>query len=278
LNTGKKKYLLWTHAGLGDMVYLYCIAKWFLEKGLDVAVMTHTPDLFAPLGIDTVPFHDDPDPEKFYWIKGDYFKRKDSIGTNQYEDLLFTMGIKEEIPLRVEYPRELVRYKINVSKPVCIVKHPDYKISGDLVDLVPDAKLFQQVIDKLQGKYYFIQVGKYPDDCNIFSGIDLNLIGKTSFIDLFYLIENSSMVLTRTGHLLPMAEALGRKVICVLSKKIARSKSWIINTITPEKVRCGNTSLVLWEDDQYFMEKVLGFFRQRDNIPKAKQAKDRRHR
>ena len=255
------KYLLWTHAGMGDMVYLYAIAKWMMRKGLDVAVQTHVPEMFDSLGIDCLSFSTEVDPAKYYLIKGDYFKRKQEKDTNQFEDMLIEMGIRERVPLVLEYDHTFVRYKLNVSKPICIVKHPRYKIAGGYDELASNEKYFQHVIDAYRNDFYFIQVGMAGDDIYMLKDLDLNLVGKTSIYDLMYLVDRAALVVTRTGHLLPMAEAFGTKVVCILAKKLARARNDILNTITPEKIKCGESSTIIWDDDNFIREKIDAFIK-----------------
>ena len=253
-----KKILLWTHAGMGDMVYLYSIAKWMLARGFDVAVRTHVPEMFECLNIETIPFNAPTPEDKYYVLKGDYFACKSEKDTNQFEDICYMMGIKEEVPLCLEYDQAFVRYKMKVKKPVSLVKHPVYKMMGGYVELASKEERFQWIVDTFR-EYYHIQVGSIGDDLRLLKGIDLDLIGKTSIYDLLYLVDHAELVITRTGHMLSIAEAFNTPVICILSKKLRTSRNYVLNTITPEKIKCGKSSVVIWDDDNFFREKVTTF-------------------
>lgn len=196
-------------------------------------------DIWGPLNYCGVPVDAKPEPDERE-VRAMYFERKSMPGTNQFEDMCADAGVEfvadvPEFDFQYHYANDV---DLEIDRPICLIKHPSYKNGGDkrFADLISNEKVFEGIIKRFRDRFFFIQVGAENEDFRVFPDIDYNLIGKTSVTQLCRLVELSEMVITRPGHLLPMAEGLKKKCFMIFASKLKRSKDQFLRTITPQKL------------------------------------------
>ena len=250
-------------SGLGAQFYTRMVAKHYSQIEPNVIVETQYPEVFADLqGVKTT---DERifDPE----IYCTYVPFKTDRNTTQYKDVLRAAQIKDFTPLsfgaKLDIPRGIKR-RIEESKtlhggakvgwPVCVVADI-YTASGirNKETLRPNIEIYSKIVDAINKSYFTVLVG--AGDC-IVKNADCSLKGGTNVNELMGLVCNCDLVLTQVGALLPMGEAFGKRTISVLSANYGKSGDVFLNTITPKKVVCSNTSVCYRDDLVFIVDRV----------------------
>lgn len=256
----KGKIFLTGPSGLGDSLYHASVCRYLSTRCKEIVVTTKYPELFYGIkNVRCVEFSAKC-PDDWQYINATYFSRRGVKGTNQFEDILIECGIKKD-----EFKFDIVYEKpgdidIDTGKRrLCIIKAPDYNgwaTRGELAIAIPKLEIFQKLIDMFHKYLFFVLVGQSRFDTNHFHDIDLNLIDQTTTLDLLYLVENSAIVLTRPGHLIPMAEGFGRRTFVVGSRSATKRRGSFIETIRKDKVCCW-PEYVDWvmDDDREIVDK-----------------------
>ena len=247
---------------LGDQFYTYMVARHY-SKRETVIVETQFPEVFEPLKIN-VTRERIFDPKIFC----SYVPFKNDHTTNQYQDVLRAAQITEDLPFVYDFESvnisasimKRIVFAVNTGKkkgtspPLCLVADP-YTASGirNRETLRPDLKIFSQIVDLLNKKYFTVLVGKGE---LIIKNTDMVLKGATDVKELMALVKISDMIFTQVGALLPMGECMGRKVISILSASYRKSGDTFLNTITPGKVVCSKTSLCFYDDAPLLLDRI----------------------
>jgi len=193
-------------SGLGDAVFLYPIAAHYATRG-SVTIATHFPDVYTRLA--GVSF-------AAYGSVSQKIKYSRVAGSNYYEDYLTTAGIDTEFFYEAPEPSETVKDIIAEARksrrPVCLVKDPIaahmHRNKNDL-SFAPNAERAQNWINQHARHFYFIAA----DDPADFRAARLSNIDRRvslSLRDYLALCGQVDAVATQWGHLLPIAQGLGK--------------------------------------------------------------------
>jgi len=199
------------HLGLGDAVYSYAIIEHLLKTNKKITVQTKYPLVFKDLPCDTTieygPFD--------LWLRYTH-RRKEK--TTQFQDMCISAKIKEplkiKLPKTFKYDSKIVDYVLNrvddSGRKLAIIKEPcaahmDKK--NDNLRFAPDVQEVQDFVNKNKLKYFFVSVGKDEVFKGRIKGIDFDLNNKLTVSDLLYLCQESDIIASQTGHLIPIAQA-----------------------------------------------------------------------
>lgn len=250
-------------SGLGDQFYTRMVAKHYAQIEQNVIVETQYPQVFADLhGVKTTEERIlDPG------IYCTYVPFKIDRNTTQYQDVLRAAQINEFQPLefgaRLDMPIGIKR-RIEESKtlhgggkcgwPVCVVADI-YTASGirNKETLRPNIETYSKIVDSINELYFTVLVGIGE---RIIKNTDCSLKGATSVDEIMGLVCNCDLVMTQVGALLPMGEAFGKRTISILSANYGKSGDVFLNTITPKKVVCSNTSVCFRDDLSFIVDRV----------------------
>jgi hypothetical protein len=223
--------------GIGDALYVQAVARHLVQKER-LRVATCWPDVFLPLGdrVECVPFT-----KAGIDILAHYSRRKNRPGTDQFVDVCLEAGIKEAIPLVLDWQindRDLTAGLLAHRKPIVLVQLPRApmgRTDGFGMELLPDCRAIQRAIDRLHGKALLVQVGA-GTPLHRFRGIDIDLAGKTSVRQLIDVAAVSNGMLGYVSFLLPLAESLGKRALLVWSRRGLKAGHVYLRQITPTKV------------------------------------------
>ncbi len=236
-----KSILVSGASGLGDSVYLYAIAKYLIyhQGEPEVVVRTKWPTLFKPLPVKTVNLSITPENVKGQYrvIQCRYWERKGNQETSQWQDSLILANLNEaDVPFEFD-SINTGKFEIKLKdKKLCLIKNP-YVSFKESSELSWDINILRRIIKEFKNEYFFVLVGHGNSEQKVeIEGIDLDLINQTSVQDLSFLVKQSDMIITRTGHLVPMAEAQGRRCFVIFSQRGLNSQEKIVRQITPQKV------------------------------------------
>lgn len=205
-----------THLGLGDAVYSYPVVKHLLKNYKNITVLTKYPVIFKEL------------PVKCADISGEYdlflrYTDKRHKKTTQFQDICASAGITEKIPFRLDWKVDFSSEFIDLygdrlmqnGKKVCVIKEPCAahmdKRSGSF-RMAPISAKVQEFINKNRNQYFFVSVGQSDKYKQRLNGIDLDLNDKLSLSDFITLVNHCEAVATQIGHLVPLAQAFGKKL------------------------------------------------------------------
>lgn len=256
-------------SGLGDAVYAYPVCKYYKEKGENVILETQFPEIFEPLGIATTT-------ERLldYELNCSYVPFKGDRNTNQFQDTLRAAKIDAEIPFKIELKKRhpdfrfvepiwaamgkaIPEVKVGTKK-ICIVADL-YMASGirHRETLIPNQLVYEAIIELLKAKGYLTVLTGQGQ--TVIQNTDVNIKNETDITNLLAFVNSADLVLTQVGALLPIAEALGKKCISILSANYRKSGDAFLNQITPRKVVSAPTS-VCFQDDEGGMLAKIGEF------------------
>jgi len=193
-------------SGLGDAVFLYPIAAHYAARG-PVTIATHFPNVYTRLAdVSFAPYGSAPQKIK-------YSRQR---GSNYYEDYLTTAGVDTqffyEAPDPSETVKEIMAEARKSRRPVCLVKDPIaahmHRNKNDL-SFAPNAERAQNWINQHARHFYFIAA----DDPADFRAARLSNIDRRvslSLRDYLALCGQVDAVASQWGHLLPIAQGLGK--------------------------------------------------------------------
>jgi hypothetical protein len=239
-------------SGYGDSIYLYPIVKYFLMSGYDPIVMTNFPFVFKKVDVETIDFNSDIKPD----ILCNYFDFKEKSKKSQFYDMKYLARVPLDLKLEIDLEMHssiISGYdikKLADGKKICVIKNPSVPhMAKALLDFSPSHEQFQKIIDTKKDKYFFVSVGYSKEIYHKLNGIDLDLCDKTLAYEILYLCDIADMILTQSGFLLPIGEALDKPTVCIMSRKALKSENWSMRTIRREKVKCGESSIVIYDDE-----------------------------
>jgi hypothetical protein len=233
--------------GLGDAIYLYPVVKYFIDYGHDVTIVTRYPEIFEKLNCKTLP-------EKAE-IGKDFLDCSCSFrttipGTNIFEDTLIMAGIKEKLPLKIEYDTTK-KPKYPTSKKVCVVRTPTAPVKGEEETrvMIPNMSVFQTIINAFHDRVYFVLLGRAINCDENLSGVDLDLSGVDGVKNVIGAIDGADLVLTQPGHFVPLAEVLEKKLFTVFARAGLQSQEKRFRFTTPAKILTCRGSVWCVDDD-----------------------------
>lgn len=221
--------------GLGDAVYVYPIAKHFIDKGVKVEVMTRYPEIYNTLDCECIDRYIGPKPD----IDCRYGPRYPNQETNMWEDTLIQAGLQNEnIELKIAYDWSEV-FKFPTQKKICLIKTPCYaqgKDNGMTACLLPKLEVFQKIIDEFKDQCYFVMAGLKNTLEFEFKGIDEDLSHIDKIPRLVALVDQSDIVLTPSSHFVSFAEGLDKKLMIGFAQTGIDSQVSFYRWSTPAKV------------------------------------------
>lgn len=255
--------------GLGDAIYLQSVVRYYVQKNQPLIVVTDWPDVFYSLKdkVSFIPFT-----RQYIDIIAHYSGRKSFKDTTQFKDCCLQAGIFEPVKLKIDWQPinlELIN-QLKSDKPIIVVQMPRKPMGRNDnfgIDLLPNQKAMQQVIDLVKDKFTIVQIGKGKPVYKL-EGIDIDLTDKTSVTDLYDIAYIADGFIGYCSYLVPLAESFGKKGLYVWASKGLKSAEQYINTITPEKILYNSNSMFLmdnWEESK-IKEVVDDFLQQKPTI------------
>jgi len=242
--------ILYGSLGLGDAIYLYPIVKHCSEVGEKVTIITRYPEVYDGLKCETV------DPGEF--ISCRISARTTILESNIFQDALTMSGIKENIPLKLEYKNKNV-IKFKTDKKVCVIRNITVPAAGedDAKVMVPDISVYQRIIDEFKNSVYFVLIGRQTNSDAVLTGIDLDLTKTSTLSEYFSVIDSADIVLTQPGHCVPIAEALDKNLFVIFAWEGLLSEAKRFRFTTPKKLLTKESSFYCVDNevDSSFLRK-----------------------
>lgn len=250
--------------GLGDNFYLQSIVRHLVARGEALEVCTHWPDVFQPLKdmVKLAPWRRDR-----IDLIAHYIERKGHGDTDQFVDCCIRCGIHARIELSIDW-RPLNTVLVNrvrsFRKPTIVVqmpREPMGRTDGYGLDLLPDCRAIQRIIDTIGKRATFVQVGAGVP-LHRFSGIDVDFANQTSVSDMIDIAWAADAALGYCSFIVPMIESLRKPALLVWSRKGLRSHTDFIRRITPNKIvhRPDTTHVVMDDCDDDELHRVTDAF------------------
>jgi hypothetical protein len=227
--------------GLGDSLYLQAVVRHLIKTTPEsFVVRSDYPDVFRPLKhrVDVTPF------SRVVDLCAHYAARKSVVGTTQFEDCLYGVGLlekKAEVELRIDWeitdrglPWDLGLY----GRPIVLVQLPRApmgRTDGFGKELLPDCRVIQQAIDRVRDRALIVQIGSGVPLFK-FDHIDVDLANKTSVAQLLDVASVASGFIGYVSFMVPLAESFGKPALFVWSARGLRGSHQFIRQITPKKV------------------------------------------
>ena len=223
--------------GIGDAIYLAAVVRHLVAGGQRLEVCTAWPEVFAAYAdfIRLSPFRRSP-----IDVLAHYSRRR-NWRTRQFEDVCIQAGIKEAVDLRLDWTvtdTALTQRLLSDGRPIVCVqlpRSPMGRTDGVGLELLPDCRRLQEVIDRLDRRALLVQVGAGRPMFK-FSGIDVDLRDETTVSQLIDVASVSSGMLGYVSFIVPLAEALLKPALLVWSKRGLRSSTGFVRQITPAKI------------------------------------------
>jgi hypothetical protein len=237
-------------SGLGDSLYLQGVVRILHEQGLELMPCTNYPEIFSRYrsGVQTAPFS-----RENIDIGAHYTKRKNVVGTNQWQDCCIEAGLPVDSEFRLDWRvqnKDLAASLKAHGKPILLVmmaRPPMDRADKFGFDLLPDCGVIQKAIDAAKGKYLTVMVGA-GQKLYEFTGIDVDLTNQTSITDLLDLGYIADRLLGYCSFFVPLAESLKKPAFFVWSRKGLNSRQPFIRSITPEKILSSKQSKYVIDD------------------------------
>lgn len=182
-----------------------------------------------------------------------YIARKRVKGTDQFRDSCISAGLGTTIELRLDWPAAstpLVQQLRSAGRPILVVQLPRYPMGredGFGIELLPDGRAMQVLIDRLRETFFIVQVGSGRPLFK-FERIDLDLASKTTVAELIDVVSLSSAVLGYCSFIVPLAESLSKPLLAVWSRRGLKSSNDFIRAIVPEKIFYRSASRSVMDD------------------------------
>lgn len=225
--------------GLGDSIYLQSVVRHLVQRdGQPLRVCSDWPDVFLPLGemVKVVPFT-----RAGIDILAHYATRKRFSDTTQFRDCCINAGIVEQVELHLDWPApsgHLIDEITASGLPVVCVQLPRApmgRTDGFGLELLPDCRVIQKMIDAMRGVATIVQVGAGTPLFN-FTGIDIDLANKTTVRELIDVAAIADGFLGYCSFILALAESLDKPTIMVWARAGLQSRELYIRQITPQKI------------------------------------------
>ncbi len=214
--------------GLGDAVYAFPIVKELAKKS-HVKVLTKYPEVFKDLSnmscVDEMDSYDI------------YLKYTREPGLNQYDEMCRRARIRPAFKFTYKSDNVESMKALGQGKSICVVKEPCAahmnKQKGNF-SASPKVGEFQEWINLNASKYHYISVGKSEVFKKRLSGIDLDLNDVLTVSQLLQLCVAADAFATQIGHLVPIAQGLGKPLKIFPPEKITDHR---LENLTIDKVR-----------------------------------------
>lgn len=255
----KKMVRIRAGSGLGDAIYLRCVAQALLATGRDLEVACAYHEVFHGL-----PVRMDNFSRERIDIIAHYTSRKQAPGTSQFQDMCIAAGLPPTVPLAIAWSllnEELVRMVLAAAEGRRVVlvhggRTPMGRTDGFGAELLPTAEAMAMALGLLPSNMFLVQVGKgpqlYPLECH------LDLRDKTSVKDLFDLMSISYGAVAQCSFIIPLAESLSKPLLVVWSTKGLAARDPFVSSVRPEKILHNKSSTSLFTIDNWDAVRVKG--------------------
>lgn len=223
--------------GIGDAIYLAAVVRHLVAGGQRLEVCTAWPEVFATYAdfIKLSPFRRSP-----IDVLAHYSRRR-NWRTRQFQDVCIQAGIGDAVDLRLDWTvtdTALTQRLLSDGRPIVCLQLPRApmgRTDGVGLELLPDCRRVQDIIDRLDRRALVVQVGSGRPLFK-FSGIDVDLRDETTVSQLIDVASVSSGMLGYVSFIVPLAEALLKPALLVWSKRGLRSSTGFVRQITPAKI------------------------------------------
>lgn len=238
--------------GFGDSLYLQSVVRHLIERGaLRMRVKSDWPDVFLPLAhrVEVVPFA-----RANVDILAHYSVRKGTQGSTQFEDCCIAAGIREPVPLRLDWKvtkQGVVDLVRKPGKPVLVVQLPRTpmgRTDGFGATLLPDCRAIQRLIDQARPEFTVVQIGA-GQALFRFTGIDIDLANRTTVSETIDVASAADKFLGYCSFLVPLAESFGKPAVFVWSRRGLNDRALYVRQITPQKILHAPTSRFVMDDE-----------------------------
>lgn len=247
---GSRRLAIRGGSGLGDALYVQAISRHLVGQGRELEVCTRWPQVFAPLE-PSVTYSD------FRRLNIDvlatYSLRRKIRDTDQFQDCCIQAGIEDPVELKLDWkPKHsaLIDLLRGQRKPVIAVQLPRLPMDrkdGFGEDLLPDCRVIQKGIDRLNGDAFIVQIGA-GEPLHRFDGIDLDLANKTTVPDLIDVASVVGGFLGYVSFIVPLAESLSKPSLLIWSRRGMNSHQPLVRRLVPKKVLHKPTSRAVIDD------------------------------
>jgi len=245
--------------GLGDALFLYPIIEYYINKGENVTVKTNYPEIFKELNCKTVPLITAGTTD----IVARYAERFENPETNMLEDTAILADMPLPVELSVKYKCKR-KFKFNTNKKICVIRQPDYPMNAKRPEstlvLVPKIEIIQEIINKFKDECYFVLAGSGHGLKPELTGIDEDLTDISVIQELLELVNSSDIVLTQMGYMLPMAEALNKKLFSLHSYAGLHTNQAFYRWLTPQKSVTRKSSVYIIDNEP--INQILNKFKE----------------
>lgn len=174
-----------------------------------------------------------------------HYSQRRKQKTNQWQDVQIQSGVKAE--LKIDWTLKNTKW-LDLPRPFTFVnggRTPMGRKDGFGMELLPDPVGFLRALSDQPGTTVY--VGKGPRIHDVPCDIDLN--DKCSLSDLMDVASLADRFFGQVSFIIPLAEVFDRELVCVWSEKGLKSKNWVINHLTPEKVLSKQSSMYAMDTD-----------------------------
>lgn len=225
-------------SGLGDAIYLQSVCRHLISKGRsNLIACTDYPDVFRPLSgkIRVKGFE-----KSGVGILGHYSMRRQVQETTQFEDCCIQAGIVEPVTMKLDWIVESNCHNLkDHQKPIAVIglpRHPMARKDGFGRELLPRKEAYQRMVDAARASGFLtVQVGSGAAIYNL-DGIDVDLSGRTTITELIDIVAISDAVICYPSFLVPLAESLDKRFICLFSMEGLKCERGFLRWITPKKI------------------------------------------
>lgn len=212
--------------GLGDAIYVRAIALHLIGQGKTVAVSTHWPDVFFGVPVTIVP----PSGNELHIGFSLRHPLDDGIysefaGMNQFDIWCRRAGIAEPVKFDIQWQvqnRNLVRLiRRKAAGRKILVYQPRKKENP----LSPRRNPFYAWAHE-RSDCYRVRVGHPQFVEGAVSDCEMDLVGKTGVTDILDVATVADLFFGDLSYLGIVADALGKRSVCMLSREIAASPEW----------------------------------------------------
>lgn len=242
-----------TYGGLGDAIFLYPIAKWFLSTRKTIQIETQFEDIFFELK-----------KNKSFFLSKKISKPticieyKNSMHTDKsvFEDMCDLVGAPN-LEFELQHPG-------GDSTPpfekYCLIKPPYHKYDRHR-DISPNPQSIQQSINLVK-KHMPVVLLTHKDDVDYgFEGVEKIRVEKIA--NLIGLIKNSSLCISQTGHFQHLAESLSIPRLVIFSRKMKTSSIDYVKMLKPHKVIIKKSTQYIFDDEPNFTNELRRMYENR---------------
>lgn len=238
-------------SGLGDSMYLRPIAEEFARAGKKLVVLSNYPEVFIGSGLKIEPF------EKLTaTLAAHYAGGKARRNTNQFQDMLLSVGLSPDIPLKFGWVVqnsaliEDVRQQAAGRRIVLVHggREPMNRDDGYGTELLPKPEAFLAALDMDSSSCFFVNIGSRSKTLyELPSHLDLR--DRTSVADLIDLGSACDGVIAQCSFAVPLAEIFDKPLLIIWAARGLKSHKPYIAAVTPEKVFTADHSLAVFDNE-----------------------------